>query len=176
MTGKHGVVVLMLLALGCGGEGLSSAVSDTGYEGTWQRGNEQVKSRLSIVKMDGRYMFRHSKLSPDGKVRIDCSWEGQCEEFSDGESIAHYQFDASFNEQSGRLRVECTGRIEGGQNPQDLHYVDELVVVKKGLRLRAFRLLDNDKTYEFGAGPRVELSKLSDEVLDPPPGWAPRGG
>jgi len=174
MSSKSIVVAVMLLTASCAGQVLSTDVSDTGYEGTWQRGNEQIKSQLSIVKMEDGYRFRHSKFSPDGKVRVDCTWDGECEEFADGESVARYKFDASVNEATGRLRIECTGRIEG-QNPQDLHYVDELVVVRKGKLLRAFRLLDNNGTYEFGEGPRIEMKKLSNDVLDPPPGWAPRG-
>jgi len=175
MTRKHAVVLamLMLLVLGCGGDALPPEVSDTGYEGTWQRGNERIKSRVSIVEVDGRYLFRYAKFSADGRVRVNCTWEGECEESSDGEVVARYKFETSLNEQAGRLRVECTGRIEG-QNPMDVHYVDELVVIKKGLQLRSFTILDINGAYEFGNGPRVDLPKLSDHVTDPPPGWSPR--
>ena len=99
---------LLVAVVGCGG--LPDGVSDTGYQGTWQRGNDRVKSTISIVEVDGEYLFRWAKTSVDGKARVQCEWEGTCAESFDGEKITDFKFRTWVDEESGLLRVECRGQ------------------------------------------------------------------
>ena len=170
-----GCAVLIASACGGGGNSLPDEVSDTGYEGTWQRGNERVQSTLAIVKVEGKYLLRHSLNSADNHTRVECDWEGSCEQFIDGEKTGYYMFRTWIDDSSGKLRVEVTGRLEG-PTPVDIHYVDQLVLGKEGRLLRAYALEYNDKTYEFKQGPLRNFPKISDHVLDPPKGWSPSSG
>jgi hypothetical protein len=171
---KAGILgCLMLAAIGCGG--LPEEVSDTGYQGTWQRGNDRVKSTISIVEVDGEYLFRWAKTSVDGKSVVKCDWEGTCAEYFDGEKTADLEFRPWVDEESGRLRVECRGRTHGPE-PSEFFYIEELVLRKKGLAIRSWTLEDSNGTYTGGRGPRRNLAKISDYVLDPPPGWTPPTG
>ena len=155
--------------------GLPAVVGDTGYEGTWSRGNERVRSILAIVEHEGAYRFRYTKISDDGRLRVDCGWDGQCQELIDGEPSGSFKFDVAVNEQTDRLRIECNGRIERPV-PTDLFYVDELVVTKKGLGLDSWKVEDHQGSYEFEQSGVVRFTKMSNHVLDPPAGWSPRGG
>lgn len=167
------LTAIALAAMGCGG-GLPHVVSDTGYQGTWQRGNERVKSTISIVEVDGEYRFRWSKTSADGKVKVSCTWEGLCEEFVDGEKTSDYTFRTWMDAESGHLRVECNGEVYR-PTPAKIHYIDELVLRKKGLVLRSHTIEDAGGTYEVGSGSLVTFTKVSDHVAEPPAGWSPPG-
>jgi hypothetical protein len=173
MNRSAGLACIAVLVLpGCGGG--ADRVSDTGYEGTWQRGNERVTSTLAIVRHEGEYLVRWTKTSADGTVKLNCDWQGQCAEFVEGEKTSEYAFRAWVDEERGNLRLECKGRVHEPL-PLDVHFIDELVVRKKGLLLRSHTLMDENGTYEFKKGPKRELRKVSDDVLDPPQGWRPRG-
>jgi hypothetical protein len=165
---------ITLLAVGCGG-GLPNVVSDTGYQGTWQRGNERVTSTIAIVNVDGDYRFRWSVTSADGKRKVKCSWEGLCEEFVEGEKASDYTFRTWTDEESGHLRVECNGNVYR-PTPAEVHYIEELIVGKKGLALRSYTIEDMDGTYEVRKGPRRKFTKVSDHVAEPPEGWSPPSG
>ena len=58
----------------------------------------------------------------------------------------------------------------------DVHYIDELFVTRKGLVLLSHTLLDGDRTYEYKQGPKRRLNKISNHVTDPPDGWHPPSG
>ena len=49
-----------------------------------------MQSTVAIVEVEGRYLFRWGVTSADGKWQVKCSWEGQCEEFVDGEKTSDY--------------------------------------------------------------------------------------
>lgn len=166
-------VTVAALAAACGGGGLSRRVSDTGYEGTWERGNERIYSRLSFVKLDDGYHVRYEKRSADGRIRVECGWDGRCEEFVDGERTSSYSFRVWIDEESKLLRLECRGQVEK-PTATEIHYVDQLEVQKQGLLLRAFTLEDNNGTYAYKAGPSFKLDKISDDVPNRPAGWRPR--
>jgi hypothetical protein len=175
MTRILALASITLVVAGCGG-GLPDVVSDTGYQGTWQRGNERVKSTISIVEVRGEYLFRWSKTSADGKVKVNCTWDGPCQEFVDGEKTSDYTFRAWKDPESGHLRVECHGKVYR-PTPLDVYYVDELIARKgkNGLVLRSHTIEDAHGTYEIGSGPRRDFTKVSDYVAEPPEGWSPPG-
>ena len=100
----------LLLFVGCAAE-LPDTVSDTGYEGTWQRGSDFVKSTFAIVEVQGEHRLRWDKRSADGKAVVTCDWDGRCEEFVDGEKTSDYLFRTWIDEDSGRLRVACKGEV-----------------------------------------------------------------
>ena len=164
---------LLLAAVGCGG--LPDEVSDTGYQGTWQRGNDRVKSTISIVEVDGEYMFRWTKTSVDGKSRATCDWEGTCAEYFDGEKASDSVFRTWVDEESGLLRVECRGQTYQPET-SELFYIDELKLIKKGLAVRSRTIEDLNGRYEGSKRPLRDFTKISDHVLDPPPGWTPPSG
>ena len=147
-TSDFGVLALACLALAtsaCGG--LSDVVSDTGYQGTWQRGNERVQSTVSIVEVDGKHLFRWEKTSEDGRVKVRCGWQGPCEEFVDGEKVSDFTIRPWIDEETQRLRVECNGTTHSPEVV--IHYVDELVVMNNGLTLRSHTIEDTHGTYDF---------------------------
>jgi len=166
---------ITLVAVGCGGGGLPDVISDTGYQGTWQRGNERVKSTIAIVEVDGEHLFRWNITSADGKWNVKCSWEGVCEEFVDGEKTSDYAFRAWMDDESGYLRVECNGQVHRPSS-LEIHYIDELIPRKQGLVLRSHTIEDTEGTYEVGSGPRRDFTKISDHVAEPPGGWSPPSG
>jgi len=167
---------MLLLGVGCGGGG-AVTTTDTGYEGTWGRGSDRVVSRISIVKIDGEYKYRVGLTSEDGKRVIRCDWDGDCEEFIDGEKTSEYKFTIWFDEPSDRLRVECVGEVFR-PTPATVHDIDELVVKANGLKLRRRAIQRGEKSYKKGDYPRPHLdyAKISDQVTDPPPGWEQPNG
>jgi hypothetical protein len=169
------LATITLVAMGCGGGGLPDVVTDTGYQGTWQRGNERVKSTIAIVEVEGEYLFRWSVNSADGKWKVTCDWNGRCEEIIDGEKASEYAFRTWTDEESGQLRVECNGNIYGPP-PVEVHYIDVLVPRKNGTVLRSHTIEDVNGTYEVGGGPRRDFTKISDHVAEPPEGWSPPSG
>jgi hypothetical protein len=165
---------IALVACG-GGGGLPDVVSDTGYQGTWRRGTERLQSTIAIVEVDGRYRFRWNKTTADGTWTVNCDWEGRCEEFVDGEKTSDYVFRVWVAEETGHLRVECTGTVHR-PTAREVYSVEELIPRKQGLVLRAHTIGDAGSTYEVGAGPRRDFAKISDHVLEPPEGWSPPAG
>ena len=142
-------------------------VSDTGYVGTWQRGDDRARSTISIVKQGRGYLFRWSESS-EGNVRsVRCGWNGECDEIIDGRSVAHYTFRTRIDEATGHLEVECSGRVI---KPREMavHDVDRLEVESGGTYLAFHTLLRNGQRFPANAGPTRWFKKVSDEVYDPP--------
>ena len=99
-------VVGLAVAVGCGPH-----ISDTGYAGTWSHRGLSGESTLAIAKRGDAYLFRWGRTSDDGRLQVRCDWDGACEELYDGEMVGTYQFRTWVEEESGRLRVECRGRV-----------------------------------------------------------------
>jgi hypothetical protein len=170
----------ILTLVGCGlfliaCRGLPDRVTNTGYEGTWQRGNERVRSRLAIVKHNGEYLVRPDKTSADGTVKMKCDWDGKCEEFVEGEKTSDLTFRAWIAEERGYLRIECKGQVYA-PSQLDIHYIHELKVRKQGTNLRSWTILDQNGEYAFREGAQRNLTKICDYVRDPPEGWRPQSG
>ena len=70
--------------------GLPPMISDTGYRGTWSRGNDRNVSIVAIIEIDGRWFFRWTKRSFDRKFTVLCDWGGRCEERLNGNLLATY--------------------------------------------------------------------------------------
>ena len=158
-------ILSLLLSTACG-----PRVSDTGYVGSWIREGIGVVTTISIVGQGDVYRFRWGRESDDGRVHVRCNWEGECTEMIDGETAATYQMRSWVDEESGLLRVECRGRRgTGTEREVDVHYVDELLVRRDGMRLVSRVIASNGVVFEGkGHGKRV-FEKLSDAVVDPPP-------
>jgi len=162
----HGCVVLTvaLLSTACGPE-----ISDTGYTGTWSRKGLNQETTISIVKVDDEYLFRWGRESPDGELKVRCTWDGDCVETFNGEQRATYKMRTWTEGKKDRLRVECRGTFKDpnlGQIP--VHYVDELIVRDNGIRLIS-RVKGRDGEMLEGRGHGLRwYDKISDKVVDPP--------
>ena len=160
----HVLAALLLVSvLGC-----RPKVSDTGYTGTWARGEPRARSVLSIVQRGDRFWFRLARSSQDEKWKVTCDWEGSCKEQIQGKIVAVFRF-RWWRGDSGRLVVEQRGQVISPQK-LDIHVEDEFVVQPGGLWLAAHSRVRDQQTYAVGRGPVVYFEKISDEVNDPPPG------
>jgi len=167
---RIGCCVLILAALACDAQ---EPPSNTGYTGTWERGHE-TRSLLAIVERNGEYLIRKRVISPKGGPNLRCDWNGNCEEFVDGEKTADYTFRTWVDPKTERLRIECHATIT---EPRvvELHYLDEFLLKDNGLRLRARTLERGGRTYTSGK-PKRDYRKISDSVSDPPPGASTEPG
>ena len=140
------------------------SITDTGYVGTWARGNDRVRSVVSIARGEGdRWYFRWTKMSDRGTLAIRCPWEGVCEERLNDETIATHAFRIWQDPDSGHLMVEGT---EKRLKPDkvDIHFVDELVVVDGGKTLWSYTLERDGQRFEGAGRPQRSLTKVSDSV------------
>lgn len=168
-----GCAVLMLCVPGCGPD----PVSDTGYTGTWVRGNDRLKSTLAIVERQGEYRVRRSLRSADGSHELRCDWDGKCEEFVDGEKTSDYTLRPSVDAETKRLRLEVRASIFK-PTVLELHYVDEFLLKDEGLRLRARTIEKQGQPIRKKDGPvsKRDYRKVSNRVTDPPDGWSADAG
>src|SRR5262249_21546538 len=83
--------------------GVPPMISDTGYVGTWKRGNDRSVSIVAIAHREGQWLFRWTKRSFDGKYAILCDWHGRCEETLNGQLVATYAIATRFDEATGKL-------------------------------------------------------------------------
>ncbi len=165
-AGVLGCALAMTVALLAGCDA-PVRVSDTGYVGTWTRGNDRVSSTIAIYHDGERYRFRWFVHSKDGKWSVRCDWDGQCEEFVDGEKTSVYTFRTWTEETTGHLMVECTGRVWKPREVE-IHYVDELVLADEGRTLWSYTLERGGQRFEGDARPRRQFRKVSDAVANPP--------
>jgi hypothetical protein len=156
--------LLALLLVACCGK---PKVSDTGYAGTWVRGNERIRSSLAIVPDGTSWRTRIGVKSADGTYTLASDWDGAGQELLNGAKVHDLVFRTSMDPATGHLRIECTGTgIEPSHTP--LRYVDELVVEAGGLTLSAYTVERDGTRFEGASRPRREFQKASDEVEDPP--------
>lgn len=144
-------------------------ISDTGYVGTWARGNPQATSTIAIVKEGEAYRFRWNVTSADDKWKVRCDWEGNCEEFMGEERVATYKFDCWFDEAKNRLMVKFT-RAGTEKSPDSHTDIDELELEpgKAGTVLWSHTIQRDDTHFKPGEGPTRYFNKVSDEVSSPP--------
>jgi hypothetical protein len=160
---RFAALALALIAM----EGLTlackPAVSDTGYVGTWVRGNEMNRSTVYLARFGDAYRFRWRVDSKDGKWRVSCDWEGNCTEEVDHQRAATYRFETRIDPATGHLLLECRGEV---LRPKRLsvYYQDELVVAPGGRVLWSFTNVRGDERFEGDARPRRSFDKVSDEV------------
>jgi hypothetical protein len=158
------MVMLVSLVLACRSR---PRITDRGYEGTWQRGNDRVRSTISILKRGDRYLFRWSQTTKDESWLVRCGWDGRCVETVDGKKVSDYVFRTWIDEKTGRLMVESS-RTGSATSKVDVHDVDQLEVEAGGTTLVCHTVERNGQRYPVGGGPARWFSKIADKVFDPP--------
>jgi hypothetical protein len=141
--------------------------SDTGYVGTWARGEGYARQTVSIVRSGDGYLFRPGHRSQDGTWILACGWDGRCTETVDGETRVEYTFRTWMDPASSHLMVECTGK-PAKPDEIEIHYVDELVVEPGGRTIRAYVHERAGQRYEGDARPQYVFTKVADTVANPP--------
>jgi hypothetical protein len=154
----------IITATGCH---IPPTVSDTGYQGTWSRGNDRNVSIVAIAELEGQLRFRWTKRSFDGKLAIVCDWDGRCEERLNGKLVATYAIGVRFDAAAGVL---YTDTVESRIFPdiQTFRYTDVMEVDKGGLTLWNYTVDRDGQHYEGIGRPKRSFSKVSDSVADPP--------
>jgi len=137
-------------------------VSNTGYVGTWVRGNPHTRSALAIVKDGDAYRVRWSVRTDDGKWTVTCDWDGRCEEFREGQKVATFAFRPYMENGLLMLRTTRTPVVAGDR--QEYSDVDQLVVDPSGKRLWSYTIERNGTKFKPREGPYRWLEKVSDEV------------
>ncbi|HJQ97575.1 MAG TPA: hypothetical protein VJ826_04620 [Candidatus Polarisedimenticolaceae bacterium] len=145
--------------------GLPPMLSDTGYLGTWSRGNDRNVSIVAIAQSGDRWLLRWTKRSFDGKLSVLCGWDGHCEERLLGELVATYDITTRYED--GKL---CTDTIEKRTVPEvtTLQYTDVMEVTDGGRTLWNYTSDRNGEHYEGMARPMRSFSKVANAVVDPP--------
>ncbi len=162
--GRAIVAAFLVAACGCT---VRPKVSDTGYAGTWARGNDRVRSTISIVRDGDGYRFRWSKASHDGKFAVRCDRDGVCKETLNGKLVARHRFSTSVDPATGRLRVAAA---ESRLLPEkvEIRYVDELTVEDGGRVLRSTTIERDGTALAEGSRPTRTFDKVADAVADLP--------
>lgn len=140
-------------------------VSDTGYVGTWSRGNDRITSVISIRQDGGRYRFRWERHAADGKSRVTCDWDGRCEEFVNDAKTSEYRFTTWTDPDGGQLVVRCDGVVLA-PSERETFYVDMLELSEDGLTLIARTIERDGQTFEGEYRPKHEFRKIDDRVMD----------
>jgi len=146
---------------------LPPMLSDTGYRGTWSRGNTRNISIVAITEVGGRWFFRWTKRSYDGKLTILCNWEGRCEEHLGDKLVAVYTMTTRYDAATGKL---YTDTVEARDIPdkQTFRYTDVMEVENAGHTLWNFTIDRDGKHYEGNERPMRSFNKISNSVADPP--------
>lgn len=158
---------LASLVLISGACGLPPMISDTGYTGTWSRGNDRNVSIVSIARDGDAWRFRWTKRSFDGKLSILCDWDGRCEERLNGERVATYLIRTRFDSAEGKL---YTDTIEERTIPQPvtLRYTDVMEVTDAGRTLWNYTVERDGRHFEGMSRPMRSFTKIADAVVHPP--------
>ena len=164
-TRRVGLLLLVLGALAACD--LPPMISDTGYRGTWGRGNDRNVSIVAITEVAGRWYFRWTKRSFDGKFVIDCDWSGRCQETYNGKHAASYTVATRFDAATGVLAVDT---VEERIFPekQTLRYTDVMDVTDGGRTLRNFTTDRDGRHFEGLERPTRTFTKIANSVADPP--------
>jgi hypothetical protein len=163
--GRVGALLGSLAAVGC-----APPVTDIGYVGTWQRGGGTVRSTLAIRREGAGYAAQWRLRSADGRRRVDCTWEGRCEEMVDGRLAARHELLASVEPGTGRLVLDWHTVVLRPQ-AAELRSRDVLDVEPGGRVLTSYTVRRNGQTFEGDARPKRSFDKITDEV---PPARARR--
>jgi len=149
--------------------GLPPMISDTGYRGTWSRGNDRNVSIVAIAEVDGRWFFRWTKRTFDRKFTILCDWEGRCEERLNGKLIATYAMTTRYDAATETLSTET---VEERMVPdrQTFRYTDVMEVNDNGRTLWNYTSDRDGQHYEGAARPKRSFAKIANSVADPPRG------
>ena len=162
----RGIVIPLAAAsaIACG-----PTVSDTGYVGTWSRGNERQSSTVFIDRVGDDYRFRIGVSSADGARRVTCDAESHCAESVRGRKTIDYQFWTRLEPGTDGLIVEYDV-TPVREDSRPFRYLDVVTVEDEGLTLRVATLERDGVKFETkGEQPTRFFSKVSDKVAVPPP-------
>jgi hypothetical protein len=142
-------------------------ISDTGYRGTWRRSNDRAVSIVAITEQSGRWYFRWTKRSSDGKSTVLCDWDGACEERLDGQRVATYTITTRFDAASGTLWADT---VEERVTPskRTLRYTELLEVKDGGLTLWNYTTDRDGEHFEGNGRPMRSFTKTANSVANPP--------
>lgn len=166
-TGTGRIGALLLAATTISACDLPPMISDTGYRGTWSRGNNRNVSIVAIAEVGGRWFFRWTKRSFDGKLTILCDWDSRCEERLNGTVVATYAIAARYDAAAGKL---YTDTVEERVVPakQTFRYTDVMEVKDGGRTLWNYTIdRDGQRFGEIGR-PQRSFTKIANSVADPP--------
>ena len=149
--------------------GLPPTISDTGYRGTWSRGNDRNVSIVAIAEVDGRWWFRWTKRSFDGKLTILCDWDGRCEERLNGALVATYAITTRYDAAAGSLSTD-TVETRVLPDEQTFRYTDVMEVKDNGRTLWNYTVDRDGQHYDGTGRPMRSFTKIANSVADPPRG------
>jgi len=147
--------------------GVPPMVSDTGYLGTWSRGNERSVSIVAITRVEDRWLFRWTKRSYDGKFSILCDWHGHCEEKLNGRLVATYAIATRYDDTTGML---STDTVEDRQVPEKrtFRYTDVMEVKDAGQTLWNYTVERDGQHFKGSERPQRSFAKVADGIAEPP--------
>jgi hypothetical protein len=167
---KNAMFLLAVSALAACG--LPPMISDTGYRGTWRRGNDGTVSIVAITESAGRWYFRWTRRSSDGRSTVLCDWDGACEEWFDGRRVATYAITTRFDAASGKLWSD-TVEERLAPTKRTLRFTEIMDVKDGGLTLYHYTT-DRDGQHFEGLGrPTRWFTKIANSVADPPRATGP---
>ncbi len=157
-------VIFIVVLAGCGTEPVPT---NTGFTGTWAKETSSLEVALYLWHDGEEYRFRMFRESIDGTGRIDCDWDGNCEEFLDDRKIADLRFNLEETGDPASLLLHCNGLYS---YPEDfeISYIHELNLSDDGLTLISYTMESQGARYEENARGMRTLEKYSDTVPDPP--------
>ena len=141
--------------------------SDTGYLGTWSRGNERSVSIVAITRVEDRWLFRWTKRTFDGKFAILCDWDGHCEEKLNGRLVATYAIATRYDAATRKL---YTDTVEERSIPehQTFRYTDVMEVKDDGQTLWNYTVERDGRHFEGTERPQRSFAKVADGIAEPP--------
>jgi hypothetical protein len=146
---------------------LPPMISDTGYRGTWRRGNDRNVSIVAITESSGRWYFRWTKWSSDGRLAVHCDWDGRCEELVDGKRVATYTITTRFDADSGKLWTDTVEEWLVPARPPR-RYTEVMEIRNGGLTLLNVTTDRDGERFEGLTGPQRSFTKIANSVADPP--------
>lgn len=160
-VGTRAVVLcgVLVVAVACAPD---PGISDTGVTGAWTRGNDRNTSMVMIRERDGGYDFRWLAWSVDGTWKVECDWDGHCEETVGGALFAEHRFETRWDPRREVLIVE--GDVTA-HRPKEAtaHFIDEVTVEEDGLTLWSYTVERDGRTYEGEFRPKRSFRKVSDD-------------
>ena len=164
MTAHRLVWCLMVGAAACTTPTPSEAPSLTG---TWRRGNDRIVSLVAFHEGSDGFAFRWVRRAADGRRRVDCSWDGACEERGNGVKVGEYRCTLLPGAQRTSASVRCEGWLDEGQRIEQ-SWTDDFAVEPDGRTLKCYTREANGRSVEGSARPVRTFTKISPAVAAPP--------
>jgi hypothetical protein len=155
--------VLGAMAAACG-----ARPTDTGYNGTFARGNDRSRSMVHLIHNERGAWAKLNWRTDNESWIVDCDWDGRCTLRVNGEESGSYQYRVWEDPATRHLMLECHVKYTRPE-VKEFHFVDELVLREGGLKLLAYTVEKEGQKLAEGERPVYFFDKLSDEVPEPPP-------